>query len=388
MSGHQAGQVRLLRVITRLNIGGPARQALSLSHLLRPEFETRLVAGRPALSEGELSDDRVVVDRVPLVRAISPGRDASAYRAIKALLGSFRPTIVHSHMAKAGALARLAASRSPGSHITVHTFHGHVLDGYFMRPVELAIMAFERLLARHTDALVAVSPQVRDSLLDRGIGRVDQWHVIPVGFDLSMFTAIDAPTGAFRSDLGLGAEEPLVGVLGRLAAIKDHRTLLDAIAQIPEAHLAILGDGELSLELRKHASKLGVSKRVHFVGWRLDVAAVMPDLDLVALTSRNEGTPVSLIEALASGKPVVATDVGGVRAVVEDGVSGLLAPPGDASAVARAIKRILEDRALGRAMGAAGRKHVVERFSIARLVSDTRHLYASLLENRVSAGVS
>ena len=371
---------RILRVITRLNIGGPARQALMLTRELRPEYETDLVTGTPEPGEGELSDPGVVVERAPLARSISPLRDLTAFRWLRSRIDADGYDIVHTHMAKAGTLARGAALRSRRRPKLVHTFHGHVLEGYFNKPIQRTFIEIERRLARRTDALVAVSEEIRDDLLALGIGDEERWHVIQLGFDLAPMLVVSGPSGALRERIGLAEEVPLVGVLGRLAPIKDHATLLEAVACLDGVHLAILGDGEMRDEIVSRAESLGISGRVHMIGWWLDVPAAIADLDVVALTSRNEGTPVSLIEAHACGKPVVSTDVGGVRAVVRDGVSGSLVPPGDAAAVAAALQGILSDRVAATRMGEQGRAFVRDRFTKERLVADIRALYASLME--------
>lgn len=374
---------RVLRVITRLNIGGPARQALSLTKDLAPEFDTTLVAGRSQQGEGELSDPEVPVRRISLVRPLSPSNDRRAYRELRSLVES--PfDLLHTHMAKAGALARWAGLRASHRPALVHTFHGHVLDGYFSRPVREVFVRVERYLAKNTDALVAVSDHVRDELLALGIGKPEQWRVIPLGFDLSSLVALQSQSGRLRERIGLDGSVPLVGILGRLAPVKDHETLIRGLAGLDGVHLAVLGDGETKERVLGLVEELGVGDRVHLMGWWTDIASAISDLDVVALTSRNEGTPVSLIEASAGGKPVVSTDVGGVRAVVDDGITGLLVPPGDSEAVAAAVEKLLSDRNLRTRMGGAGREHVRDRFDKARLISDIKNLYRELLNRRVA----
>jgi glycosyltransferase involved in cell wall biosynthesis len=253
-----------------------------------------------------------------------------------------------------------------------------VLDGYFSPRIERTFLETERWLARSTDALVAVSPEIRDGLLDLRIGRPSQYHVIPLGLDLDGFLSAGGPTGALRAELGL-AGEPLVGVVGRLVPIKDHRTLFTAMEMLPGAHLAVIGDGELRPELEKDVVDRGLAGRVHFTGWRTDLPQAVSDLDVVVLTSRNEGTPVALIEALAARRAVVATAVGGVGAVVQDEKTGLLAPAGDAAQIAARISRLLESADLRRRLSAAGHDHVVQRFGARRLIEDIRGLYSDLL---------
>lgn len=370
---------RVLRVITRLNIGGPARQALLLTKELSDEFPTVLAAGRPRLEEGELSDPSVRVRYVPLVRPIRPLTDAKALREMRRLIREVDPAVVHTHMAKAGGIARTAARNRPQTR-TIHTFHGHVLEGYFSSSAQRVFISLERRLARTTDVLVAVSDEIRDSLLELGIGRESQYRVIPLGLDLEPFLRLEEPSGRLRKSMGISEQAALVGIVGRITAIKGHAVLLRALTRLPdEVHLAVIGDGEERRETERLAHELGVSDRTHFVGWVPDVADAVGDLDVVVLTSHNEGTPVALIEALSAGKPVVATDVGGVRSVVTDGETGIVVPPSDSEAVADAIERLLEDDELRRRMGAAGRKDVAARFDYRHLCETIRALYREVI---------
>ena len=371
--------VRVLRCITRLNIGGPALQALMLAKDLANEFPTLLAAGQSPPEEGELSDPDVPVTRVSLVRAVRPVLDVAAFRAIGRLMDSSKPALIHTHMAKAGALGRLAAFRSPLKPVTVHTFHGHVLDGYFGAISRHAFIQIEKQLARRTHALIAVSSEIRDELLDLGIGTPERWHVIPLGFDLDPFARVDARSGVLREELGLAEDIAVVGVLGRLAPVKDHALLLEAIARLPDVHLVVLGDGELRGRLEDRAAERDLAGRVHFLGWRRDVPEALADIDVVALTSVSEGTPVTLIEALAAARPVVATDVGGVRSVVRDGVDGLLVQSRVPEDIAAALARLLSDGSLRTAFGDAGRARVLVSFEKGRLLSDVRTLYRQLL---------
>jgi glycosyltransferase involved in cell wall biosynthesis len=371
------GRPGVVRVITRLNIGGPARQALMLTRSLDPGWRTVLVAGDVAPDEGELSDPLVPVTRVPLVRPLRPATDARAYLALRRLLRDAQPAIVHTHMAKAGTLGRLATRGTDTR--TVHTFHGHVLESYFSAPVQRAFIEVERRLAARTDALVAVSDEVRDDLLALDIGTPEQFRVIRLGFDLTSHLSVTGPSGILRERLGLDGDTPLVGAVGRLVPIKDITTLLHAVALLPDdVHLVLVGDGSERGPLEAEVERRSLGDRVHFTGWMTDVPAVMADLDVVALSSRNEGTPVALIEAAACGRPAVATDVGGVRSVVADGETGLVVPPADPRQLADALERLLSDPGLGAAMGATGRARS-SRFSAERLTTDIDALYRALL---------
>lgn len=375
---------RVLRIIARLNVGGPARQAYGLTHALRDSHPTRLLAGTPTPDEAELFDDRVLFTRIALTRPISPVADLKSVQAVRRHIVEFDPRIVHTHTAKAGTVGRAAALtfRKPNRPRTVHTFHGHVLDGYFSGPKERVFIEIERRLAKSTDLLIAVSPQTRDSLLDLGIGRPNQYQVVPLGLDLSAFADVDDPRGLVRQELGLAPTTPLVGIVGRLAPIKNHKTLLRAMELLPEAHLAVVGDGDTRTDLEGQVNAAGMAGRVHFLGWRDDLADIYSDLDVVALTSLNEGTPVALIEAMASGRPVVGTDVGGVRFVIEHGESGLLAPSGDEHAIAERIREVLNDRKLRDRLVENARPQVFSRFGEGRLIADIAAIYDELAARR------
>lgn len=371
---------RVVRLITRLNIGGPAKQALMLTRELAGPYPTLLGAGTPPAAEGELSDPTVRVEHLPLVRPLRPVTDARAVGSVRNLLAHQRPELVHTHMAKAGTVGRLAGL-SLGRHRPrlVHTFHGHVLDGYFPRAAQRGYIATERRLANSTDMLIAVSPQTRDELLALGVGRPEQYRVVPLGLDLRPFSPEAATRGRLRTRLGLGYETPLIGAVGRLVPIKDIDTLLAAIARLPEVHVALVGDGESRRQLQERAEDLGIAGRAHFVGWYDDVIGAMADFDVVALTSLHEGTPVAIIEALASATPVVATAVGGVGFVIRDGITGLLAPKADPVAFAEQLSCALSDRVRARAMAIAGQRDVTERFGYQRLVDDIANLYDELV---------
>jgi glycosyltransferase involved in cell wall biosynthesis len=368
-----------------MNIGGPARQAILLTKGLAAEFPSVLAAGRPAAAEGELVDPDVPVRPLPLVRPVRVPTDLRCLLAVRQLMYESRPQLVHTHMAKAGAIGRLAAVMSYSTRQRprlVHTFHGHVLKSYFAGPQQRAFLELERLLARRTDALVAVSAEVRDELLDLGVGRAAQYHVVPLGFDLGPLLAVgtpDGPPGRLRSALGLPPGARLVGTVGRLVPVKDHATLFAALAAVPGAHLAVLGDGELRSTLEYLAGQLGIADRTHFTGWWLDIPSALADLDVVVLSSRNEGTPVALIEALAAGRPVVATDVGGVRSVIQHDETGWLCRAGDAPALARLVERALAEPVVAARLAREGRRRVTERFGRARMLADHLALYHELL---------
>ena len=378
-------------MIARLNIGGPALHATLLTERLAPDrFDSILVTGTEAPGEGNYLTlqgkplDRLVV--IPaLGREIRGLADVSALRRLVGLMRAVRPHIVHSHTAKAGTLARLAA-RLSGVPVVVHTYHGHVFHGYFSAGRTRLFLAIERALARRTDCLLTVSETVRRELLGFGIGSPEGMRVMPLGLDLDRFVGCEAGRGALRAELALPPDTPLVGIVARLVPIKAHEVFLEAAAKLVRRvqgiSFVVVGDGERRAALEAEVRRLGLGGRVHFLGWRRDLDRIYADLDVVALTSRNEGSPVSLIEAMAAGRPVVATRVGGVPDLIEDGITGVLVTPGEAGAVADAIGALLADRDRASAIGEAGRKHVVPVFGAERLLADMDQLYTELLRRK------
>lgn len=386
--------LRVARVITRLNIGGPAIQAATLSDRLRDRgFETLLIHGRLADGEGDMSyllrDRPVPTAFVPsLQRPVSPAADAVAVASILRQLIAFKPHIVHTHTAKAGTVGRTAAfaynrlARERAR--TVHTYHGHSLEGYFR--FAGAFIAVERLLARASDRLIAISPRIETDLRDRyHIGRRDQWTVVPLGFDLAPLVAVN---GAKRADarraLGLNEPDAVVTIVGRLTAIKQHELFLRVaravLDRLPSTVFLIVGDGERRGELEALAASLGLGGRARFLGWRRDLPTIYGATDVCVLTSKNEGTPVAVIEALAAGVPVVSTDVGGVRDVIDDPLLGWVAADGDAGALAGHVVRALLPEMRAMDAMAARRASVTARYGFDRLVADIDGLYRSLLK--------
>ena len=380
--------VRILRVITRLNIGGPAVHVLHLhDHTAGGRYETRMVAGIEESSEGSyLALHRGMQDGITVLPSL--GREIRPWRDVKALAGvvreirRFRPDIVETHTAKAGVIGRAAAAicRVP---VILHVYHGHVLHGYFSPAPTRVFVEIERRLARHSSCLLAVSDQVRSDLLALGIGTRQRFEVMPLGLDLERFRSVDARRGELRAELGLGAG-PLIGIVARLAPVKAHDVFLRAAAALrarrPEVRFVVVGDGELRGSLEALASDLGLDGRITFLGWRSDVERVYADLDLLVLSSRNEGSPIALIEAMASGRNVVATAVGGVPDVVRHGETGLLVNPDDHAALAEAMEELLLASPERRAtMAAAARDDAFERFGLERLLADIDRLYTALL---------
>jgi len=331
-----------------------------------------------------------------LRRELSPLDDYAAFTRVSAILREFRPHIVHTHMAKAGAIGRAAAAiynrsaaRAERARV-VHTYHGHVLEGYFSPAKTAFFVTLERMLARSTDRIVAISPAIRDELVrEHRIGRAEQYRVIPLGFDLAGLASIgERDRAEARAQLGIDPAARVVSTVGRLTAIKQHHLFLETArlvsAQDPAALFLIAGDGELRAALEETARDFGIADRVRFLGWRRDLATIYGATDVFLLTSRNEGTPVALIESLAAGVPGVSTDVGGVGDVLDAG-SGALVPHreddrGDVAAgLASAVTRLLSDADARRAMGAHGRASVTSRYGLDALVANIDALYRELL---------
>ncbi len=392
-SDEGAGGVRVVRVFSRLNIGGPAVHVILLSAGLRPlGYETRLIVGKESPREGNMLDlaaeKNVVCERMAgLGREIAPLSDLRALVGVHRLLRTWQPTIVHTHTAKAGLLGRIAA-RAARVPIVVHTYHGHVLHGYFS-PAKTAVFRWlETRLTALADALVAVSESVKDDLVSLGVARSDRIRVVPLGLDLAHLGG-ELPRGALRREVGIANGAPLVGMVGRLVPIKDVPTFLEAARLVrerqPEARFVLVGDGEERSALEMECQRRGLGGAVTFLGWRSDLAAVYGDLDVVVNSSRNEGTPVALIEALAAARPVVATCVGGTPDLLANGAHGRLVPPGEPAALANAIEETLEQSEAARLRAQAGREHVLERHSAARLIRDVDELYRELLAAKKAA---
>ena len=387
------GRITVMRIIDRLNIGGPAIHAVNTSRGLDgTRFRTVLVIGSIEAAEGDmgylLEDAGVekVISIPTLGRELRPLRDLlTAWQVVKVMVRE-RPTVVHTHKAKAGAIGRAAAWLS-GVPVRVHTFHGHVLRGYFSPAKSRIYRTLEQLLAGTTHRLVVPSPRLADELAGEfQVAARDRFEVIPLGFDLEPFAQAERHRGELRRELGVRADTPLVGIVGRMVPVKDHGTFVAAAsvlaARRPDVRFVFVGGGELEAAVRADVEARGLSGRSHFLGWRRDLARICTDLDVVALSSVNEGTPVSLIEAMAAGTPVASTAVGGVPDVLRGGARGELAPMKDAEALAAAIERALAPEARVRA--ATFRAQIHEEYGAVRLCRQLADLYDRLLAARAT----
>ena len=385
-------RIKILRVIARLNMGGPALHVAYLTEgLTKRGYDTTLVAGSLARGEDSMAfvaDARGVdVVRIDeLGREISPLRDLMATIRLARLIRKERPQILHTHTAKAGTVgrvaARLAGSRRPP--IVVHTFHGHVLRGYFGPVRTLLFRLLERWLAAGTTALIAVSPQVRDDLVALGVAPRERFVVIRLGIELDERVASEeSGRGESRRYLGIPGDRFAVGWIGRMTAVKRTDDVLIAFKSLRDsgvdAVLCMVGDGPDRLPLEQRAHELGVARDTVFLGYQEDVAPYYAAFDVLVLPSGNEGTPVTVIEALAAERPVVATRVGGVPDVVRDGEDGFLVEAGATDDLADRLGRLARDPALRARMGKKGRERVLPRYAVERLVDDVDELYRSLL---------
>lgn len=383
---------RILRIVNRFNLGGPTYNAANLTRYLPEEYETLLVGGTHQAHE---ASSRFILDNLgvdyhaveEMGRSLHWMRDRQALKALGHIMDEFKPDIVHTHASKAGALGRLAAHRRKVP-VIVHTFHGHVFDGYFGTVKTALVKNTERYLARLSDAIVAISPLQRDALVHQyKIAPAHKVHTVPLGFQLERFwTDQPALRQRWRAEQRLLEDEVAIGIIGRLTEIKDHRFFLKVIAglqtEVP-VRAFVIGGGELEQVLQAQAAELGLTSgdrpRLHFVGWEQEVEKPLAGLDVVVLTSRNEGTPVSLIEAQAAGKPVVSTDVGGVRDVVLDNRSGFVVRPGDVEDFQDKVSRLVSDPELRDTFGHEGHAHVCDAYAHTRLAADMDALYKQLL---------
>ncbi len=384
--------IRILRAITRLNIGGPAIHAILLTQALDDgrAFASTLVAGTTAPHEGDMGDLAAARGVQPIIlpqlgREISLADDLVALVKMVGLMRRVRPEIVHTHMAKAGTVGRIAARvvRAP---LVVHTYHGHVFHGYFSPCKTRAFLAIERALGRATDRIVVVGDRQRDELAEYGVAPARKLVPIRLGLELERFLEPERYRGTLRRELGIALDAPVVGIVARLVPIKAHedffRAALLVRRTIPLAQFLVIGDGERRAELEGLVDDLGLRGSTRFLGWRQDLPQVYADLDVVALASRNEGSPVALIEALASARPVVSTAVGGVSEVVVHGGTGLTVPPSQPAALAAGILELLQDRGRAELLGSQGRRHVYPRYASTRLVQEMRDLYLRELAAR------
>jgi glycosyltransferase involved in cell wall biosynthesis len=370
---------------------------------MMPEFETLLVVGEKEDHEKSasfLADDLGIeyTTVAGMGRSINPGSDFFAYQKMKKLIKEFKPDIVHTHAAKPGAIGRMAAAAMKVPAI-VHTFHGHVFHSYFNSIKTNFFINTERYLARRSHAIVAISEQQKKELsIDFKIAPPEKFRVIPLGFDLDRFqTNQEQKRLKFRSEFALADDEVAIGIIGRLVPVKNHDLFLKSIAHVLQSSnkkikAFIIGDGETRADLENVATQADIKFSTErdadhpfplvFTSWRSDVDVINAGLDISALTSFNEGTPVSLIEAQAANKPIVSTRVGGIGDIVHEGETALLSEVNDTEHFCDNLLKLVEDDELRYRMGCNSSQYVLERFSYHRLTNDMARLYRELLDKK------
>jgi len=406
-------RLRIVRIIDRLNIGGPAKHVTWLSAGLDPEqFETLLITGTVSAHEGDMTafarEAGVSLTIIKEMGRELGWRDVVVIFKLLHILWHYKPDIVHTHKAKAGAVGRVAAWLykwltpsilwvRPRPLKVIHTYHGHIFHSYYGPAKTQFFVMIERFLAwLVTDRIIVISPQQRQEINGQfGIGRPHQFCVVPLGIACDEAAQL-ATTHSLRDELGLTAEELLIGVVGRLCVVKNHALLLQAAATVCQEitrkqglRLLVIGDGELRDDLESLAQELQIANHVVFTGFRSDVVTLYQELDVVALASLNEGTPLTLIEAMNQGRAVVATEVGGIVDILGqrqgslNGVTiwehGVTAPSKDAQTFATALRYLLEHPEVRREMGQRGRSFVRAKLSRERLLRDITRLYQELV---------
>ena len=380
-------RIKIIRIQSRICIGGPAVHTEILSRHLPDRYRTVLLGGALEPDEHSLFHD--IKARGVDIRLIETMRreprlsdDLESVRKIYRIIKREKPDIVHTHTAKAGATGRLAAhlARVP---VIVHTFHGHAFENYFSQTQSRFFVTIEKALAKLTHRIIAISPRQKRDLVDRyRIAPESKVRVVPLGFELERFLRTEK-NGALKASLGIPASHRLLGIIGRLVPIKNHAMALRVLKQLssqePNVHLCIVGDGESRRDIERMAEELGVRKHVHFLGWVKEIERIYEGLDVLLLTSLNEGTPVAVIEAMASSVPVVATSVGGVPDLLQGDRNGLSCRVNDVDEMAAKVRRLLEDADLASELCRNAKSFAEKNYSYQRLVRDIDELYLELL---------
>ncbi len=384
---------KVLRIINRFNLGGPTYNATFLTRFLNDDFETVLIGGLP--EEGETDSFHIPEEyqiKPTLIKELKriPNfkTDRQAYKKIKAIIKEFKPDIVHTHASKAGALGRRAAFACKVP-IVVHTYHGHVFHSYFSKWKTALIKLIERNLAKKTSAVITISEKQKKEICDiHKISAPDKTFVIPLGFDLVKFNLNrEEKRTKTRNEFGIKDDEIAIAIIGRITKIKNHDFFLDVINKILEENqnikikVFIVGDGDLTEHISKRASQINnkFGDIVILTSWIFDIATFNPGMDIISLTSDNEGTPVSLIEAQASGIPIITTDVGGIRDIVLDGETGYIIPKNDINLFSIKLLELINDKVKRESFSKNGWEFVKDKFHYTRLVKDVEELYYKLL---------
>lgn len=391
---------KILRIINRFNLGGPTYNAAFLTKYMAPEFETMLIGGEKDETEESslhiphsLGIEPIIIEEMK--RPIHPIQDLKAYQKIKSIIKDFKPDIVHTHASKAGFIGRLAAYHS-NVPVIVHTFHGHVFHSYFNRATTGFYKILERYAATKSNAIIAISEKQKFELSQiHRICKPEKIVVIPLGFELEKFSEnTEEKRKSFRKHYNIDDDEVVIAIIGRLVPVKNHTLFLEALKEVKDKttqkiRAFIVGDGEERQNIEKRASELGLDyvdalksnqkATLTFTSWIKNIDWVNAGADIIALSSLNEGTPVSLIEAQASSKPIVTTAVGGIENVVIQGETALLSDKNDKAHFAQNLLTLVENEELRKKMSQKGKNFVFEHFHYKRLVNDMSQLYHQLL---------
>ena len=394
---------KVLRILNRLIIGGPALNATYLTKYMAPDFETTLVIGGKDDHEQDADHitDNLGIDPVvipEMKRSINPIHDGQAYRKVKELINRIKPDIVHTHAAKSGVIGRMAADACKVP-VIIHTFHGHVFHSYFNKLTSATFIQIERYLAKRSNGIIAISKTQKEELCNTyKICPEKKINIIPLGLDLDKFQLnYEEKRLSFRHKFFIAEDEIAIGIIGRIVPVKNHSLFVAIAAKVLDQSgmrlkFIIVGDGESRQQTEMELKQANIDYAYYpedkrnaqaiCTSWQTDVDIVLAGLDIVMLTSHNEGTPVSLIEAQAAAKPVISTDVGGVSDVVLDHITGYVVEAGDADKFAAALINLIENPGIRQRFGQAGQKFVQDKFSYRRLVTDMSEYYYSLLEEK------
>lgn len=398
-------KIRILRIINRLVIGGPAYNVSYLTKYMDDEFETILLSGAKDIGEedSDFIPRQMGIEPVYIQdmqkSLIKPWKDIKAYKELQQIIEEFRPHIVHTHAAKAGFIGRLAAINS-NVPVILHTFHGHYFHSYFHPVKTKTLLQIERYLSRKTDGIIAISPeQFKDLAKVYKVDKPSKVYEIPLGFDLDRFTVhLEENRKSFREEFGLDDETVAIAIIGRMVPIKNHSMFnkcIQGVLQLnPDKKIKFffIGDGEIRSDIESELQQLQIpytteiekdfSKPVIFTSWRKDMVKVYAGLDIIALTSLNEGTPVSIIEAQAGKKAIVSTNVGGLNYVVDNNITAFLTESENVEMFVLKLNTLINDEELRKQMGELGYQFVQNKFSVNRLVKDMKDLYKRLLHDK------
>jgi len=386
---------KILRIINRFNIGGPTYNATFLTRFMSEEFETKLIGGLP--DEGE-SDSLYILEEYgvksiiieELQRDPNFWSDRKAYKKIKQIITEYKPDIVHTHAAKAGVLGRRAAYKCKVP-VIIHTFHGHIFHSYFGKTKTSIFKSIEQNLAKKSTGIIAISDEQKRELSEvYKICPAEKIKVIPLGFDLEKFRLnLTENRQKIRSKYGIKENEVAIAITGRLAPIKHHDFFIDVIEkiickeQLP-IRVFIVGDGSERDHIEKRVREINAKHNdfIIMTSWIKDIATFNAGMDIICLTSKNEGTPVSLIEAQASGVSVMSTDVGGVKDIIKDGSTGYIIPGGNLDLYVEKLVELIKNKELRQKMSQNGWNHVRDKFHYTTLVKNMEEYYLELLQNK------